>query len=613
MDGDVMDTQKVRGCISIDYFITRLVNNFGLTPTEDDSSTKTKNINDPYSLIKRIHVLIDKLANHLFPGENNNFAREQLIFTLGFTNVILLFFNRVIPLNHFDSDVIYKTFERDVLMRVLVFGLCSTRDKAIKSKITPALDDKTKIRLQRLIEMLDIEYIANAKDNIINTMTSLNKNLKHGVGGDIKRYVSKLKNEKTIKSIGSINLLCENLEQDRKSSRSNAYESYPETETIRSLFYISIAAQHFQREIDPSNVKIDEFNKLAAECIKLFDEWMRYANFSASNSYQRVLQETDIVFTSLEKSFIDCSIGISDLLKDGRQLNKCLSDYDELINLIQRGNLEEALTFSDVLLADARGTATGWQYNIVNKINIALTIKINPTENYTPYRFASKITKSMLLGSSGFSCAKGADAFHFIPNGILSDPSSLFILSSIQTLNEIIDDSESLNQQKKQKNMIIFLEQIDKRLEMIYSEIDSENNISSAINIKEHYSLNETTLCIPFIKESNLFNCLSELNSLIQFFPTSILCTYPSVIRFCNEPTKNNRMILHRLSNSRYAYLAQLNASMTISTDFNVIDKKLSMELKCNPDLDEDYLISTTMKRTQDFFKFSLVPHRVHN
>lgn len=97
--------------------------------------------------------------------------------------------------------------------------------------------------------MSNVKYIKNAKINLICWLDFQNKNLGYGVGGEIKRFTSRCKNETSIKTPGSISCICKFLEDELSSRRSTKYIDYPNATEFNLFLRASIAVQYMQKHV----------------------------------------------------------------------------------------------------------------------------------------------------------------------------------------------------------------------------------------------------------------------------------------------------------------------------------------------------------------------------
>ena len=364
--------------------------------------------------------------------------------------------------------------------------------------------------------------------------------------------------------------ICQFLEDELSSRRSKEYIDYPSLTEFNLFLSASIAIQHIQKHVNFNTPKIKYFDELIKDITRQLIKSKNMDQFKPFDDYSKV--DFDDLYNDIELIFRKQStIFLKEVIGPVR-FKEMLFKFDELVSEIHHGRLNNALTITDDIMNKDTIAFSGYVLSIINKLNISLKIKLNPAGKFTPNKYQSISMKSMLIGSIDFSVYKHEkDAFALVNDGIFSSFVSAFILSSIDVLGEVLDESESLTIEDKTNLMIKIPSIIESFLSEIYSHQACTSiedlSVSTIAELASHYDNGKN--CIDFISHSNLYNCIAELNTLISFWPNFILNNYKNIKRFCDEPIVIKRKVLLSISPSRYSVDAKTNSEFVLKITIN--------------------------------------------
>lgn len=594
VDRKVVNTTNDSMTVSLDAFVTLLVKVFGLhLPT----ATKPKHLKNPDVLSVRIEEMCVDLIHHICRDDIEH--NKQVKSLLSFLNMLALMFNKFITCDDSKRLFLYKEFERDVLIKTLHNGLCLIKSK---KEVTDGGF------LDCLCLTLSSDYIKNAKSNTINWLKEQKNKISHGKGSLFKRKLTQYKPEKDIERLDNINEICEFIENERMAFKSKGYEDFPETNKFKSFWYASVAAQKLQKYIELTPTENDYFTHLANKCFSLFKEYVHISN-SENPCFVDFL-------TEFEDTFSEMSLTLSKTYSDKSSLLSAANSFNKLIDLIQKNKATEAFHLSESIVKNNITFINGYTLDLVNKFYICLFIKNHPDKKITPHQFSSIAKNSMLLGSYAFSFPKqDSDAFNKVKSGIFSCSESLYILSAIQTFAEAIDESEYLSDIEKNDCMIPIPEKIESFLKNLYSFPGFAGISETPLSVlskctKEIIRKTDEKNYISYILESNLYNCLAEINTLISFWPDCLIDKNQYIKKFCNESVSNKRKLLLAINPGNYKKDAEANATETIEIELNLNNENpIKTVIHLNLNLDFDYFLLRNLDLSDQLIKYQIKPY----
>lgn len=134
---------------------------------------------------------------------------------------------------------------------------------------------------------------------------------------------------------------------------------------------------------------------------------------------------------------------------------------------------------------------------------------------------------------------------------MFSTPSILYAFSSIQTYADVLECIETLSMEEKTAMMIPFPNKLERALNTLYSSYP-DLHAAPLDKIRVLLTPFMKSNCIPYIPKSTLYNCLCEINSLIDFWPSWIMEQSVNVQRFSRESIYLKGKILHSIDPYRY-------------------------------------------------------------
>lgn len=548
---------------SPDRFIALLAKAFDVSRSE--TGAQLEYIRSPDFLAKNLYLTSEKLAKLIANDDVNQ--QSELVFLFEFIHFLFKCFNRFLSFRVHNQIEIYKSFQRDVAFKLLHLGF----RKISKSNVKPILNNINDYKSERMLDylslMLDLKYIKNSKENSVSWLEFQNNRLGRGVGTEIKRFTSRYKNEKSIKTSGSINSVS-TCADDELIVRLN--KGYPTSTELRSFLRSSIAVQHIQKCIDFTSPSIFHFQRIAKDLVKVFlqhksKKQALSIDNNKNNEFSDFCEKIEKVFRKNIAAYLKKIVG-------GQSYYDVFLRFEKLINEIQAGHIKAALEITQEIINNKKIPISGYVLEVIYKLNAAINIKLNSIKKYTPNDYQSICLKSMEVGGMDFVRNKyEGDAFPFVNNGILISIDSVFLLSSINLYGEGLSDSTVLTLEEKIALMISEPDIVEDFLSEIYS-IPGCTDLESIplLTISKIASkYNKGKSCIRFIKNSNLYKCLAELNSLMSYWPDFITDRLVFTNKFRAESIEEKRKVLLAIDHYQYTLDARLNSDITLETRIN--------------------------------------------
>ncbi len=537
-------------------FIALLAKAFDIQNSETGASLKNTRSAD--YLEKKLYYTRVELVEHIANDENQ---QCELFFLFEFVGFLFVCFNRYLSFKTDFQVCMHKTFERDVVFKLLHLGFKKTSTKSTRSKLSNIDSYKSEKMTDYLSVMLNFEYLQHSKDYCISWLEFQNKKLPHGIGSEIKRFTSRYKNEKSIKTLGSIRATSK-LADDELITRLNA--QYPTSREMQSFLCSSMAIQYIQKNIDFTLPKINHFQWLAKEITILYLKYHRNRNSQENGKYE-LLEKVNQKFAESSFSYL------KETFKNKPYVDGVLR-YKNIVKEIQSGNIITAFNFAQETINNHNVIIQGCFLSIIYMFYSALEIKINALRKHTPNEYKLFSMKSMEFGGMDFIPIKSQDnAFPFVNSSLFFNKNTAYILIAVSFYGECLSQSETLTTDEKTDLMICELDTIEKFLSDVYSfkkEVNLESiHLKNISKIANKYDKDKNQ--IKFINQSNLYTCLAELNSLVSYWPDFITDKLIFINKFCKEPTREKRKLLLAINQSQYALDARDNTMTTNTLKIN--------------------------------------------
>lgn len=558
-------TDKLRlNSHSLDEFVTFMYDAFGLRDGRQHQLQELKSIDALSDMVKKMTM---GLAKHLVSnnGKSTNvlMLSDQLMVMFDFMNQMLLHFNRTEIFYDLSRSQLYVHFLRDVQLPFMRQAIALITNQDVPVFYSPL--DRNEFRadnlMTHLLYMLTPEYLQHAEVNVNAWMCRQKEFLSHGVGTTFKKALRGYRGKTSIISLHTIDKLCQELHEDNASVFS---KEFPSMNELKSFWYGARIAIFFSRRINFSISPMYALEELKDNCLSLFTDLLKSDSpYLHSDTLMAFFDKvsTKIAKSSLTSDELNVILStISDSSKynilppQGKIIKPIIQfcyDFNAVISFIANGELIKSHERSLSILNSENNFSAGRLHSILIRLMLALKIKLYVSSiKHREYENIAKV--AFLLGGTGFSLEKSPqDPFKEVNESVFSTPSILYAFSSIQTYADVLECIETLSMEEKIAMMIPFPNKLERALNTLYS---SYPDLHSAPLDKIRVLLTPfmKSNCIPYIPKSTLYNCLCEINSLIDFWPSWIMEQSVNVQRFSRESIYLKGKILHSIDPYRY-------------------------------------------------------------
>ncbi|MCR3901827.1 hypothetical protein NUK36_03190 [Aeromonas hydrophila] len=555
-------TDKLRlNSHSLDEFVTFMYDAFGLRDGRQHQLKELKSIDALSDMVEKMTM---GLAKHLVSnnGKSTNvlMLSDQLMVMFDFMNQMLLHFNRTEIFSDLSRTQLYVHFLRDVQLPFMrqAIALITNQDEPIFYSPLDRNEFRADNLMTHLLYMLTPEYLQHVEVNVNAWMCRQKKFLSHGVGTTFKKALRGYKGKTSIISLHTIDKLCQELHEDNVSVSSKGFPSMNE---LQSFWYGARIAIFFSRHIDFSISPMYALEELKDNCLSLLTDLLKSNSpYLHSDTLMAFFDKasTKIAKSSLTSDELNVIFNtISDSSKynilppQGKIIKPIIQfcyDFNAVISFISNGEIIKSHERSLSILNSENNFSAGRFHSILIRLMLALKIKLYVSSiKHREYENIAKV--AFLLGGTGFSLEKSPqDPFKEVNESVFSTPSILYAFSSIQTYTDVLECIETLSMEEKIAMMIPFPNKLERALNTLYS---SYPDLQAAPLDKIRVLLTPfmKSNCIPYIPKSTLYNCLCEINSLIDFWPSWIMEQSVNVQR-CS--TIQSRIYLLKRKNSSF-------------------------------------------------------------
>jgi len=549
---------------SLDEFVTFMYDAFGLRDGRQHQLQELKSIDALLDMVKKMTM---GLAKHLVSNNEKStnvlMLSDQLMVMFDFMNQMLLHFNRTEIFSDLSRSQLYVLFLRDVQLPFMrqAIALITNQDEPIFHSPLDRNEFRADNLMTHLLYMLTPEYLQHAEVNVNAWMCRQKKFLSHGVGTTFKKALRGYKGKTSIISLHTIDKLCQELHEDNVSVSS---KEFPSMNELKSFWYGARIAIFFSRHIDFSISPMYALEELKDNCLSLFTDLLK--SDSPYLHSDTLMAFFDKVSTKIAKSSLtsDELNVIFNTISDSSKYNilpprgkiikpiiQFCYDFNAVISFIANGELIKSHERSLSILNSENNFSAGRLHSILIRLMLALKIKLYVSSiKHREYENIAKV--AFLLGGTGFSLEKSPqDPFKEVNESVFSTPSILYAFSSIQTYADVLECIETLSMEEKIAMMIPFPNKLERALNTLYSSYP-DLHAAPLDKIRVLLTPFMKSNCIPYIPKSTLYNCLCEINSLIDFWPSWIMEQSVNVQRFSRESIYLKGKILHSIDPYRY-------------------------------------------------------------
>lgn len=558
-------TDKLRlNSHSLDEFVTFMYDAFGLRDGRQHQLQELRSID---ALSDMVEKMTRDLAKHLVrnDGKNTNqlMLLDQLKVMFDFMNQMLLHFNRTEIFSDLSRTQLYMYFLRDVQLPFLrqAIALITNQNEPIFYSPLDRNEFRADNLMTHLLYMLTPEYLQHAEVNVNAWMCRQKKFLSYGVGTTFKKALRGYKGKTSIISLHTIDKLCQELHEDNVSVSS---KEFPSMNELKSFWYGARIAMFFSRHIDFSIGSMYALEELKDNCLSLFTDLLK-SDFPYLHS-DTLMAFFDKASTKIAKSSltsdelnvifntISDSSKYNTLPPQGKTIKPIIQfcyDFNAVISFIANGDLLKSHERSLSILNSENNFSAGRFHSILIRLMLSLKIKLYVSSiKHREYENIAKV--AFLLGCTGFSLEKSPqDPFKEVNESVFSTPSILYAFSSIQTYADVLECIETLSMEEKITMMIPFPNKLESALNTLYSSFP-DLHAAPLDKIRVLLTPFMKSNCIPYIPKSTLYNCLCEINSLIDFWPSWIMEQSVNVQRFSRESIYLKEKILRSIDPYRY-------------------------------------------------------------
>lgn len=558
-------TDKLRlNSHSLDEFVTFMYDAFGLRDGRQHQLQELKSID---ALSDMVEKMTRGLAKHLV--NNNGKSTDQLMLLdrlkvmFDFMNQMLLHFNKAEMFSDLSRSQLYMYFLRDVQLPFMRQAIALIIDKNKPIFYSPS--DKDEFRadslMTHLLYMLTPEYLQHAEENINSWMCRQKSFLIHGVGTTFKKTLRGYKGKTSIISLHTIDKVCQEFHEDNISVSS---KKSPTIDELKSFWYGARVALFLSRKIDFSTNPMETLEDLKDDCLSLFkcllhSETPYLTSDTLMGFFDKVVIR--IAKSSLTRDELDVVLNtISEqsrynLMPPQGKINKPIIqfcyDFNAVISLIAKGELTKSYERALLILNSGSSFSAGRLQNTLTHLALALRIKLDISNvKHREYEHVAKL--AFLLGGADLWLEKHSeDPFKIVNESMFSTPSILYAFSSIQTYAEVLECIETLSMEDKIAMMTPFPNKLERALDALYSSYP-DLHAAPIDKIRALLTPFMKSNCIPYIPKSTLYNCLCEINSLTEFWPSWIIEQSINVQRFSRESIYLKRKVLYSIDPYRY-------------------------------------------------------------
>lgn len=549
---------------SLDEFMTFMYDAFGLRDGRQHQLQELRSID---ALSDMVEKMTRDLAKHLVRnhGKDTNqlMLLDQLKVMFDFMNQMLLHFNRTEIFSDLSRTQLYMYFLRDVQLPFLrqAIALITNQNEPIFYSSSDKNEFRADSLMTHLLYMLTPEYLQHAEENVNAWMCRQKEFLIHGVGTTFKKTLRGYKGKQSVISLHTIDKVCQELHEDNISVSS---KEFPMISELKSFWYGARAAIFFSRKIDFSTSPMETFKELKNSCLSLFTVLLKSESpYLHSDKLMEFFDEAVIRITKSSLTSDELNVVINTVSDQSRYntippqgelqkpIIKFCYDFNAVISFIAKGELTKCYERALLVLNSASNFSVGRLQNILTRLALALRIKLYISSiKHREYEHVAKV--AFLLGGADLWLEKHSeDPFKIVNESMFSTPSILYAFSSIQTYAEVLECIETLSMEEKIAMMIPFPNKLERALNALYSSYP-DLHAAPLDKIRALLAPFMKSNCIPYIPKSTLYNCLCEINSLIEFWPSWIIEQSVNVQRFSRESIYLKSKILCSIEPYRY-------------------------------------------------------------